>query len=310
MTPLRQAIAGSSGQTLLYRPQTTYRVRWNMYTDTPIPQEEPAGENPPDGAMIDFFLTQEAKEITLDIVQSAGPGQSQAGASFHTIAHFSNKDTLYAIPPNNVPPYWIRPQKLLSGKAGGHRFVWDLHYQSLNVPPTYPIGATYMNTAPNPTSPWIMPGQYEVRLTVDGKRYSQSFLVKMDPRVKTAPKELQLQHDLSLQAYKARQQIATIVSEIGRARQTVAVGNKNKSLSPKWMQLDEALVKLQTAPRGSTEPDFEQLDASFASLHDLLQDSDWPPTSQMINGMKTAGDQMKKLVAQWEKVRKEVRGIE
>ena len=108
---------------------------------------------------------------------------------------------MYTIPPNNVPSYWIRPQQILSAKSGAHRFMWDMHYQPLNVPPSYPISATPMNTAPDPTSPWVMPGTYTARLTVDGKIYDQSFTVKMDPRVKTSAKDLQLQHDLSLSCY-------------------------------------------------------------------------------------------------------------
>ena len=46
---------------ILYQPQTAYRVRWNLNTDTPIPQEEPAGQNPPGGAVINYYLGDNAK---------------------------------------------------------------------------------------------------------------------------------------------------------------------------------------------------------------------------------------------------------
>ena len=304
ITPLRQLAANTGKQPAwLYTPQTAYRVRWNMYTDTPIPQEEPAGENPPDGAMIDYVLQQDAKKITLDIVSVP------ANHSAVTLAHFSNEDTMYTVPPNNVPGYWIRPQQLLSATAGAHRFVWDLHYQPWNLPPTYQIGATYLNTAPNPTSPWVMPGRYELRLTVDGKTFTRPLVVKMDPRVKTPVKDLQTQHDLSLQAYEARKQIAVALSAVESARQSVQqVMKRDKAETPNWMKLDEKLAQLQSSPRGNAEPGLRQLDASFAGLHDLMQDSDWPPTMQMIEGIKSAQVQLKKVLKQWEEVWKEISG--
>jgi len=177
---------------ILFKPQKAYRVRWNMNTDTPLPQEEPGGQNPPDGAIIDYYLEHPAQLIQLDILNQ----QSEV------IRHYSNQDTLYKIPKVNIPLYWIRPQNILSGKSGAHRFLWDMHYQPRNVSPSYPIAAIYNNTAPDESSPWVMPGDYTVRLTVDGKVLTQKINVVMDPRVKTSLKDLQKQHDLSLICYK------------------------------------------------------------------------------------------------------------
>ncbi len=98
--------------------------------------------------------------------------------------------------------YWIRPQQILSAKAGSHRFLWDLHYTPMNTPPTYPIAAIYGNTAPEFTSPWVMPGNYTAVLTVNGKSYTQTIKVKMDPRVTTTVKDLQTQHDYSMICYQ------------------------------------------------------------------------------------------------------------
>jgi hypothetical protein len=129
----------------------------------------------------------------------------------------------------------------------------------------------------------------------------------MDPRVKTPVKDLQTQHDLSLQAYEARKQIAVALSAVESARQSVQqVMKRDKAETPNWMKLDEKLAMLQSSPRGNAEPGLRQLDASFAGLHDLMQDSDWPPTMQMIEGIKSAQVQLKKLLKQWEEVRKEI----
>jgi len=193
ITSLRQLAIRKAKQSLtLYKPASAYRVRWDNYSDTPMPPDEPVGENPPDGAIIEYYLKEKANDITLDIMNENN----------EVIRHYSSKDTLYKVPDVNIPLYWIRPQQILSAAAGAHRFVWDMHYQPLNVPPSYAIAAIYENTAPEYTSPWVMPGTYTAKLTVNGKVYTQSFTVLMDPRVKTSTSDLQLQHDLSYQCYK------------------------------------------------------------------------------------------------------------
>jgi len=152
-----------------------------MNTDTPFPQEEPGGQNPPEGALINYYLAEDAAgEVVLEVLDAAGK----------RVIRYSSKDQPYAIPDLNIPLYWIRPQQLLSSKAGSHRFVWDLHYTPLREPVSFPMAAIYQNTAPDKTSPWVMPGNYTIRLTVNGKTMSQPLVVKMDPRVKTSPVDL------------------------------------------------------------------------------------------------------------------------
>jgi hypothetical protein len=131
ITPLRQLnTVVASANTVLYKPQTALRIRWNMNTDTPIPQEEPGGQNPPDGAIIDYYLQDKAQEVMLEIMDAAGK----------PIRKYSSNDKPYEIPPLNIPDYWIRPQQLLSADAGSHRFLWDLHYTPLNEPVQFSLG--------------------------------------------------------------------------------------------------------------------------------------------------------------------------
>lgn len=263
ITPLRQLNTQSAGQAaVLFKPQTAIRVRWNMNTDTPLPQEEPAGQNPPDGAVINYYLSHKASKVKLEIFHTGF-------VAYDTIAYlnavhktfgrklvrvYSSDDTLYNVPNVNIPLYWIRPQQILSGEPGSHRFLWDMHYSPLNVPASYPIAAIYNNTAPNETSPWVMPGLYSVHLTVDDKEYAETFYIKMDPRVKTSLKDLQLQHDLSVMCYN---NIEMCKSELNRLD---ANSDKAKALA-KYM-------------------------GNFTGIQNALQDSDWPPTIQMINAAK------------------------
>ena len=103
----------------------------------------------------------------------------------------------------NVPAYWIRPVKTLSADAGLHRFVWDLHYPPPPGDKEYPIAATPHDTAPEPKGPWVLPGTYTVKLTANGRSYTQLLTVRMDPRVKTGVLGLQQQFALSKRLYDA-----------------------------------------------------------------------------------------------------------
>jgi hypothetical protein len=129
------------------------------------------------------------------------------------VRHYSSADAPAEADPKKlrIPAYWIRPSQPLSAKAGMHRFLWDIHYTPVpNVEPQFPISAQYRNTPPTPTSPWVMPGDYTVTLTVNGKSLTQPLAVKMDPRVKTSVADLQEQFDLSRQLYRLRLRLAPI----------------------------------------------------------------------------------------------------
>jgi hypothetical protein len=242
-------------EVILFKPQNTYRVRWSTYTDTPITQEEPQGQNPPDGAIINYFLKEKPEgPITLEIFDAAGKA----------IHKFSSEDKPYELPELNIPLYWIRPQKMLSAEAGSHRFMWDLHYTPLNLPPSYPISAVYQNTAPDATSPWVMAGKYSVKLTVNNKTYTQTFNVKMDPRVKTAAADIKLQHDLSLACYQARLKLQTEIDQMEDMR--------------KRIRLTEAGMKEFNAK----EENLKKIQSGLASVFNILQDADSKPTAQAI----------------------------
>ena len=297
ISPLRQLTNQLAKQpAILYKPQTAYRVRWDMYTDTPVPQEEPAGQNPPDGAIINYYLNAKAKNITLEILQRNGAGNKNS-----IIRKYSNNDTLYKIGDVNIPHYWIRPQEILSAEPGSHRFVWDMLYTPLNVPPSYPISATYMNTAPDPTSPWIMPGMYTARLTVDGKIVEQPFEIKMDPRVKTSLADLKKQHDLSLQCYEGRKKCIDLIEEIHQFRAMLRsqLTSAEIHVAEKLGPLEKAAGLLENAVQGSQEPSFSRLTNTFASIFNTLQDNDWPPTTQAIAAATEAQKQLQVLITKW-----------
>jgi photosystem II stability/assembly factor-like uncharacterized protein len=276
ITPLRQ-FGGNKIDNLLLKPQTVLRVRGNLNPDTPLPPDEPAGENPPDGAMIDYFLTQDPDNpVTLEIKDSKG----------QTVRKYSSDDV--PVEPDSkklrIPKYWIRQPQLLSAKAGMHRFLWDMHYTPVpDVEPEFPIAATYRNTAPNATSPWVASGNYTVTLTVDEKTFTQTLTVAMDPRVKTSPADLRQQFDLSWQLYQLRLKLAPIGKKFDEIAEQLTKLRASAAERPDIGQNLEAFAQTLSKfgpphPRPGAPPSLFVLQATV-QLFDETQGADVAPTA-------------------------------
>ena len=278
ISPLRQLTADLAAKpVILYGPAAAYRVRWNMNPDTPLPPDEPAGQNPPDGAVIDYYLKDKTENVYLDIFDSKGV----------LLRSFSNHDTAYKIPDVNIPLYWIRPQQILSGEAGAHRFLWDMRYEPLSVPATYPISAIYQNTAPEPTSPLMPPGIYTVRLRAGNTEQVQAFYVVMDPRVKTSQPDLQQQYDLSMKCYTQRKQMILAIHALAdlQAQITALLPKVNDTLKTSLKDFSRRFYELQDVPPGSKLRSLNSIAATDESLFNILQGADVPPTKQCIDAV-------------------------
>jgi hypothetical protein len=193
------------------------RVRYSMYTDTPVPPDEPRAENPPDGAMIDYYLSRDAQKVTIEILNASG----------RVLRTFSSSDPTPApADAGNAPWYWFRPASAPSAKAGLQRYTWDLHYARPTDQCSLPISATPYNTKCEPEGPWVMPGTYTARLTVDGAAQTQTFTVRMDPRVTTPAASLRVQHDLSVALYDAMLEAPKLAAEARTKGLTAFAGNE------------------------------------------------------------------------------------
>jgi len=279
ITPLRQITTPLIQQNaILYKPETAIRVRWDMWSDTPLPPDEPAGKNPPDGAVIDYYIKNKSNEaVTLNITDSAGK----------LVRSYSSTDTMYTIPDVNIPLYWIRPQVILSADTGSHRFLWDLHYKPLDLPPNYPISAIYGETAPAYTSPWMMPGRYNVILNVNGKSYTRPLNVVMDPRVKTSSSDLMQQFKLSYLCYENEGKVLKTIKQLNSLTEQI------KLLKPKAMKelsgkLDTLNIRLDSLLNVNIEKGakgFNYLNGTFQGLLGTLQGADVKPTDQCIKAI-------------------------
>lgn len=297
ITPLRQINKNLTAEkAILFKPQQALRVRWNMNTDTPMPQEEPGGQNPPDGAILDYYLADNvSSEVTLEIFDAAQK----------SVRKFSSLDKPYKIPELNIPLYWIRPQQLLSATAGAHRFLWDMHYKPIDEPVSFPMTAIYENTAPEKNAPWVLPGNYTAKLTVNGKSTTQIFSIKMDPRVKNTMADLQKQHALSMDCYEGRLTARASMEAITAARKMLQDKIEKAGANVADLKILEqevaALDGARRSRRAAAEPSasFGSVEASFAGLFGNVHHTEMTPTTQTIAAVKQTKDQLILLVNKW-----------
>jgi hypothetical protein len=198
ISPLRQ-LATEPGP--LFKPAEAIRTCWDNHPDTPVPPETPHGDNPPDGAIIYYYLKSAPKKIQLEIRDAAGS----------LIRQFSDTPAPTDSRPKNVPDYWFSASEVLTKNVGLNRFVWNLQWPHPDVLPynfygqlinyieyTLPDHAVAGNTPVNqPPGPYVVPGKYELVLTIDGQTFRHTLNVALDPRVKVSPDELQAQLDLA-----------------------------------------------------------------------------------------------------------------
>ena len=200
--PLREASAAGAKSVHLFAPAPAYRIQRDTYSDTPMPPDEPFAANRPDGAMIDYFLpAASSSPVSLEIVDAQG--KLVRRLSSDDKPEVSDEE----LQKQPIPLYWIRPFRKLSTDAGMHRWVWDLHYPSPTATRhSFPISAIPHDTPRSPLGPSVLPGNYTVRLTAEGKTFSAPLIVKMDPRLKISQEALE-------KKFQAETQLASIMTE-------------------------------------------------------------------------------------------------
>jgi photosystem II stability/assembly factor-like uncharacterized protein len=306
ITPLRQLneqVADADAH--LFAPQVTYRMRRNNNTDTPLPPEEPAGQNPPDGAMLDYMLKSSAP-VTLEIFDESGKA----------VRRFSSTDKPVPVEPKElpVPTYWIRPPQILSGAAGMHRFVWDLHYPPPDsLEHEYPISAIFHDTPRYPLGPAVLPGTYNVKLTVAGKSFTQPLTIRMDPRVKTPIDGLRQQFESETKISDAMHQDYTALQEIRNLRaQLKPLQDKAKQpLLEAIAALDKEAAELEGSSGGygtvflkdAAGKSLARLNGGLGQLLGAIDGADTPPTSQQVAMLNQVQAVLEQQLAAWKELK-------
>jgi hypothetical protein len=164
---------------VLFPPPVAYQLERNTNTDTPLPPDEPHGQNPPDGATLDYWLPEAAKSAALELVDPSGK----------VLRRFVSDDPAPVVPPESltVMAEWARPFPRVDTSAGSHRFIWDLRGPRPEGTGArrgggLPISAIWHETPFYPLGDWVPLGRYTVRLTIDGRVLEQPIDVRPDPR--------------------------------------------------------------------------------------------------------------------------------
>jgi photosystem II stability/assembly factor-like uncharacterized protein len=294
ISALRETKAASDA--VLFPPQKALRVRWNTNSDTPLPPDEPSADNPPDGAIFDYQLPSSISgPITLEIRDRSGKA----------IRRFSSTDPIPQEDPKlQIPAYWLRPPQMLTATPGMHRFLWDMHLAPINgIHAEYPIAAVPHNTAPAPTSPWVLPGKYTAVLTANGHDYTQPFTVTMDPRVKTPAAALTEQFDASKRLYDDALSLADAASQADALREQIKVLQQKSPSAENLHAFGEKLDAIaggeaKGPPRGIPET-LDGVREAALMVMTLMQDADEAPTSGMMETAAQVHALAPKVLQKW-----------
>jgi hypothetical protein len=298
ITPLRElAPAARTDRVFLFTPPKVTRVRWNMFSETPLPPEEPAGQNPPEGALLDYYVPAAATDVVLEIRDGGGA----------VVRRYASSDEPERIDAATLPypTYWLRPPQLLSKEKGHHRFVWDLRY----APPAgahreLSIAAVYHNTGSSPVGPFVHPGRYTVRLTAGGATVERPLDVRMDPRVSITDEDLRLQTDLSLACYRAYQRAQELHDSLDAAvAQATDRRDERMALRGSGAPENPDVLYGSITAADPNEETIVGLQQKLLFMMSLLQGADARPTAQAADAVKRLTEMLPVLEQRWARLR-------
>ena len=308
VTPLRQLDGRSAAAgARLFTPRTAIRVRRDENQDTPLPPEVPAGKNPPDGAVLNYFLpAKPATDIQLEIRDADG----------RLVRSYSS-----APPPKEpeevpyVAEYWIAHPQPLSKEAGMHRFVWNLRYADPRAmhpqsPYNYPIAAIVGSTPLPPQGPLVLPGKYEVRLKAGQEIFRQALEVKMDPRVAAARNELQSSLELQLKissllgnnsdGYQQTKELRARLAELMKRPKEDPVAVAASALDGKAAALAGEATPILETPKTAS---FMAVNDTLTALMALVDGADFAPSEESFAAYRRICKGSNEALAAWQELK-------
>jgi photosystem II stability/assembly factor-like uncharacterized protein len=299
INPLRQLTTQMAGSDVyLYKPRPTIRLRG---LGGIVPRGA-VGANPPNGAIVYYYLKSvpgEKQEISLEVLDNKGM----------LVRKYSNLKKEEGAKQQEWPDQ-EEASDLLPAKAGMNRFAWDLHYEN----PTSIPGA--MNSDWEPSGPWVLPGNYTFKLTVEGKSYTAPIEVKLDPRVRTSAADLQKQFDLAMKIRDAvnsdhgtvnqirglREQLKALEKRLEEQKKGGDIIKAAEALDQKMTAVEEELFQTKvTSTEGNLNyPD--KLDQQLISLGSGVESADASPNEAAFDRFQDLSGQLDSLMARWHEI--------
>jgi photosystem II stability/assembly factor-like uncharacterized protein len=293
ITPLRQVsdVRKADG-TWLYRPAGAVRVDNDSFSGTPLPPEEPTAENPPNGAMIDYFLKSTAGLVKLEIFNEQQ----------NLVRRFSSEDQrLTKRPSLPIAERWFPKPEFLEKTPGMHRFVWNLASGSSGGP-----SVTEDDEYRSPSGPKVVPGTYQVRLTVDGQEQSQPLQVVMDPRSPATPDVLLQQFQLGKQIFDESLEARRVLAEISSVQKQLAdlqqkLGEQNPELKSALAAAQSETGKIVMGKNNAPErvAGLQEANSGLVSALQVVKSGDRAVPSPAIAVFEESSRQVKACIGDW-----------
>jgi photosystem II stability/assembly factor-like uncharacterized protein len=309
ISPLRYLTTNfNASAPVLLPPRVAIRVRRDENQDTPLPPEVPTGQNPPDGAILHYYLPEStSRDTRLEIYDPAGTlTRSYTSAP---IPREKEKDDPF------IAPYWIARPQPLSREKGMHRVVWDLRYTDppaihVQSPYNYPIAAIVGATPLPPQGPLVMPGKYEVRLKVGDQVLRQPLEVKMDPRVSFIRNELQSSLDLQLKisaalgrnfaGYQQVKDVRARLSDLKKRPKGDTIASAAASLDVKLAALEGEPTPLLEEPKTVS---FSAVNDTLTALMALVDGADFAPSEESFAAYQRTCKALNTTLEMWQEIK-------
>jgi photosystem II stability/assembly factor-like uncharacterized protein len=294
ITPLRQVNAQSrQADAILYTPQVGLRLHY----PSEIEKRQPAGDNPPAGAIINYYLkTAQKDEVTLDILDAEGK----------LVRHLSSKEKKT----DEQPPEWpdqVETPKTIPAAEGMNRFAWDLRYND----PIQTPGAFYYGEAPG--GPLALPGDYQVKLTVGGKSQTVPLHLAIDPRIKDAEPMVSKQFELSAKVANRISDLHQAINEIRGLKTQIQSLHKRfgddtrlkpaleaaDGLVKKMSAVEEQLIQVNMKGSEGNLAFPNMLNEAFYSFHRMIDFANYGPTKSQYEVFKMLSDRLNEQLEKW-----------
>ncbi len=304
---LRQVSSNTASEAAhLFKPGDVIRARRNVGADTPFPPEVPHALNPAEGVQIDYWLAQAARgDVTLDVLDASGALVRHMTSA--AVAPVSEA----ARPPE--PNFWIAPPTSIPAIVGGNRTHWDLRYDPPNsFAHSFEINANPGQTPPSPEGPVAIPGTYTLKLTVDGRSYSQTVWIKPDPHSPAPVAAIAAQHALQMKLLQG----INVSFDGRRTAQELrdALHPPASSTSEAAARANALAAQLDTIIGGNGGgrgrgrggqgglPNFQALNGAFVAQLNAQDLGDLAPTSATLAAFGASCRDLSKAVATLEKI--------
>lgn len=297
---LRELEPGSvSNSVVLFRPAETFRVRAGSDEATPTPVDEPQSENPPNGAIFDYYLKEKSGDaIQLEILDASGK----------VVRRFRSDDKLQQTKPESVAftANWIEKTRPLVNEAGTHRFVWDLRFMA--------PGSVRDPSSRSAEGLLVPPGSYTVKLSANGQSKTQPLLIKMDPRLTVSQAALEEQFALGKKLEAQREEVNAAVAVAKHLKEQIQERKKDGIKAAKLRDALEELASeiergidseadggfgLPSLP-GEEHPPLQRIANGLGSLRGIVESADAAPSEDAKTAAKKWQEMAKKSLGEWQ----------